>query len=353
MVKTLHKYSFLESSKIFITTLITLLALFAIVDFISHIDIFLKTSLKNGFLYVLARTPTYMVRIFPISMLLCAMFTASRFSSTHELIAVKSLGISGMRFLSPVIFLSGIVCFASLLLQEFVVPKTTKIAMELKSKTKSVRKNVFSVPPSVWFKSENQTFVYFGSFGKTVSKNISIFKLGKDFKPVERIDSKEAVETGNGTWILKEGYLRDLKELKSKKFKKLKVQLGITKKEILVSLPDPTSIKLSSLFHLAKNLEKLGCDAREMWLEFFFRISLSLLPLATALAGLPVGVFNPRAKKGIGILIAGGIIITMWILTSFSLSLGKAGILPPLYSALLPLLTMISISMILIERIEV
>ena len=67
---------------------------------------------------------------------------------------------------------------------------------------------------------------------------------------------------------------------------------------------------------------------------------------------IPLGVFNPRNKKGYTLVIAAALIVLMWITISFFTSLGKSGLLPPLYAAFAPEFMFLSIGLILLSRME-
>ena len=71
---------------------------------------------------LLLKMPEFVVYAFPMSTLLAALMTYSRFSSDSELIALRSSGISIYRLVMPAIVLSFIVTGMTFLFNELVVP---------------------------------------------------------------------------------------------------------------------------------------------------------------------------------------------------------------------------------------
>ena len=76
------------------------------------------------------------------------------------------------------------------------------------------------------------------------------------------------------------------------------------------------------------------------------------MPIIVTLIGIPLGVYNPRNKKGYTVIVAALTVVIMWITVSFFLSLGKGGVLPPLYASLAPLFIFASVGLILLGRLD-
>jgi len=352
-VKILDRYVFVEAFKYFLLSLLTFLVLFVIIDFVSNVDTFSKVGFKEGLIYVFARVPLYASRIVPIAMLVSTMVTLSSFSSTSELTAVKSLGISVYRFTVPILVLSVLVSVFALFLQEFAIPKSMKLAKSVEYKIKENKVKIHATLSSVWFKDGNR-FVYMESFNpfNREAKRISIFSLSKSFLPVGRIDALKGKNVKDKEWLLEDCIVRDLKNMTFKKVKEKKVFLGVGVKEIKYSQPEPETMELLKLYIVARQMARLGYNVSNMLVDLYSRLSLSLLPIVVAVIGIPLGMYNPRNKRGYTVVIAALLIVSMWITISFFLSLGKSGVLPPFYAAFAPVLLFFSIGLILLARAE-
>ncbi len=352
MVKILDRYVFIEVVKYFFLSLLTFLVLFIVIDSVSNVDIFSKLGLKEGFTYVFARVPLYTSRILPIAMLISAMVTLSVFSSTSELVAVKSLGISVYRFSIPILVLSVLVSLFSLFLQEFAIPKSVKLAESIKYELKAKEK-IPATLSSIWFKDGNK-FIYVNSFdpSRKEAKRVSIFIFSKGFEPLKRIDALEGKNLEGKKWIFKNCIVRDLRKMTFKKIKEKVLLLKVGIKEIKYSQPQPETMELFKLYITAKQMSKLGYNVSDMLVNLYSRLSLSLLPIVVAVMGIPLGMYNPRNKKGYTVVVAALLIVAMWITISFFLSLGKSGVLPPFYASFAPVLLFFSVGLILLARVE-
>lgn len=354
MVKTLDRYVLKESFKFFILALSTFLVLFLVIDFVSNVDTFMKIGLKEGFLYVLCRLPLYAVRVIPIAVLISTMVTMSSFSSTSELIATKALGISVYRFSLPIVFLGITASFVSLFLQELLVPPAIKMAKEIRFPGfEKGEKELFVSANSLWFKSDDR-FIYMERFfpESGEAEKISIIKVTPDFIPIERIDARFGKNVKGSDWELRNCFLRNLKKL-SVNFQDVKyVNLGIDKKDLVFSKPEPETMGIVELFLLVNQLQKIGYDVTPLLVEMYSKLSISFLPVVVAIIGIPLGVFNPRNKKGYTLVIAALLIVAMWITISLFLSLGKSGVLPPLYASFAPVFLFLSVGLILLARVE-
>ncbi len=352
MVKVLDDYVFKEALKLFSLTLVTLLVLFSIIDFIGNIDLFLKTGLDKGVSYVAGRLPLYAVRVIPIAMFISSLATLSKFSSTSELTVVKALGISIYRFSLPIVALSILVSFFSLSIQQFVLPQALSKAKEIKKTKKSGKSLVGS---SVWFRGRNNEFVYFDFFDpeSLEAKKISIIEISQNsFSPIKRIDALLGKNVSNGKWELQDCFIRDFVKSTFFQEKKLELNLGVSGRELLRSAIDPETMGILELYLTSKRFEKIGYNASPLRVEMFSKVALSLLPFVVTFLGIPLGVYNPRNRKGYTLLIATILVALMWITISFFLSLGKSGILPPSYSAFAPLFLFLAIGLILLARTE-
>jgi len=351
MVKILDRYAFTEALRFFALSLLTFLTLFLIIDLVSNIDLFMKGGVKTGLTYLIGRLPLYAVRVIPIATLLSTMLTLSKFSSTNELTVVRALGISVYRFSIPLFVLALFVSLFSLSLQEFAVPKGLKAVEKVRVKKKKKRKVIPAT--GIWMKNSKGQFVFFWEFNpeEKRAKRVSVLKV-KGYRPTGRIDAKEGKNERGTVWKLREGFVRNLEELRSSPFKEAEVDLGISAKEVKLSAVTPESMGLWELFLTAKRLERIGYRADYLWLELYSKVALSLLPVVVTLLGIPFGVYNPRNKKGYTALFAAALIVSMWIVISLFLSLGKSGVLPPSYAAFAPLFMFGALGLILLARVE-
>jgi len=354
MVKTLDRYVFLEALRYFLLSMVTFLTLFAVVDFVGNVDTFMKAGMAKGLLYVLYRLPLYSVRVMPIAMLVSAMITMSSFSSTSELTVVKALGTSVHRFSAPVLLLSVLTALLSVCVQEFFLPSSIRSAREIiYTAQKKKKKQFFATPEELWFKMEPGKFVRMETFSPETGTagRVTIIALAGDFKPKVRLDARKAVNVKGSLWKLLHCYRRQAG--KPAVFSNsLTLDLGVDKKDLRFSSFDPEASSILNLYFKSKQFSKVGYDVRALLVEMYSRLALSLMPVVVTVIGVPLGIFNPRNRRGFTVLVATVLVVFMWITVSFFLSLGKSGVLPPSYSAFAPALLFSSVGLVLMGRVE-
>lgn len=83
-------------------------------------------------LYFLARTPDYLITVFPISALLAVSFMTIVLGKNQELTAMRSAGISLLAAATPVWILAGMLCVGSAFLTEVVHPAGVRFVETVK-----------------------------------------------------------------------------------------------------------------------------------------------------------------------------------------------------------------------------
>ena len=348
MVKILDRYVFSEGFKTLILSLITFLTLFGIVDFVSHIDLIMKVGFAKGLMFVTGRFPLYTVRVLPIAVLISTMVTLSRFSSTNELTVVRALGISIYRFSLPLFALALIASTFSLYVQESLLPRGLKVAQSIAGESEKKREL-----KGVWFQDRAGDFVFIWLFNlqSREGKWASLIKV-KNFQPTGRVDAEKVKYLGNGVWQFKGVIERNLSAFKVRKLPSVKLNLGVDVKDLKLSEANPQISGLIKLFITIKRLKRIGYNTTQMEVEFYSKLALALFPIVVTAIGIPFGVYNPRNKKGYTLVIASLIIVVMWVTTAFFLSLGKSGVLPPLYAAFAPVMLFGALGLFLLGRVE-
>ena len=118
--------------------------LFLLMDVYNTISEFLdsEASLRDFLLFLLAKLPGNVRFILPISMLLGCMWCMATFGKNLEITAMRASGVSLFRCGMP-IFLAGIAVTAvNIYFNEFLVPRTEKVAERIYAQTAERRSNV-------------------------------------------------------------------------------------------------------------------------------------------------------------------------------------------------------------------
>jgi lipopolysaccharide export system permease protein len=75
-------------------------------------------------------------------------------------------------------------------------------------------------------------------------------------------------------------------------------------------------------------------DADEYAVDLYSKISFPVVHVVMALFAIPCALaWGPRSGPALGIGIAIGVSLSYWVIHALALSLGKAGLLPPILAA--------------------
>lgn len=117
----LAKEVFVATSVVLVTLLLVIL-LFLLIDELGNLDANYHAS--NALVYVMLKMPRWAVQLFPLAMMIGAVFSLGRLADQSELTVIRSAGISANRILFAVLAAGLIPIIMMLLVAELVVPKS-------------------------------------------------------------------------------------------------------------------------------------------------------------------------------------------------------------------------------------
>jgi lipopolysaccharide export system permease protein len=196
-----------------------LVVAYLLIDIMERLDWFARydaTGLEVLRFYG-ARLPLLASRVVPMSVLVATALTVSLLAVEGELIGMRSCGIPAPRALLPVLTCALLVVPAFFTLNNVVVPRTNAIADELKATEIKVRDTAVKIQTkeprggSVWHRTRNRVLeAERFDPDQGVARKLSIYYLGEDGLPVQRIDAESAHHIGRGDWRLVGSSLIDL-----------------------------------------------------------------------------------------------------------------------------------------------
>jgi lipopolysaccharide export system permease protein len=315
-MKTLHRYVSFELLKVFAIAL----GLFIFVILMDRASSIAEMVLGQGvsifdFLSVLAKaTPAFLGITIPMAFVLAVLIVFMQMSANNELIALKACGVS-LRDLSKPVLIFGLLfsalSFASLM---FLVPKSN-VAMkreleELIKKriTMSITpKNFSSNFPGVTFYTEK---VY---PEKGYLENFMV-SIRRDSKLTTIFARRGILRTREDTVFLdiEDGVGHFVNWKKPEKFKQINFKNYTVKLYTFSEKERFRATKYKDMFQL---LSMRGTEAK---VELVKRAGLSLAPVIVGILAFSIAVLIPRGSVGTGILLSLGIIVTYYIIYTFS-----------------------------------
>lgn len=342
-MRILGLYVAREFLKIFGFLIAAFVSLFTLFDFIEKIDNFYEAHVASStmLMYFLLQVPEIISLLAPLAVLLGTIIALGLMSKRGETIAIKSSGVSVMRFTLPIVLLSLAITLGTALINEMVTPGT-------KARTNFIWNSLVEKRPSTvyshekfWFKG-NGSIYHIGLFdpqGQVLS-NVVYYRFDKEFNLAERIDARRAVFV-DGKWVFFLGLHQN--RLPQGGYS------AVVFDELVKTLPErPEDFsRLSkpseemSLAELSEHVAKVdaeGYDTRRYRVDMYCKISYPFICVIMALIGIPLALFRERGRAlAPGIVVGLMVALTYWIGFGYVRSIfGYGAILPPMVAAWLP-----------------
>lgn len=293
-------------------------------------------SLK-AFQFYLVRLPLLISHIVPMSLLLATALTVTMLSSRRELIGMRACGVSVARALLPVLLIAGLVTPAYFLLNEEVVPKTNALANQVKNREIKNRAPIFGpLSRMIWYQAGSRVYQAEQlDLQSGEAKEISIYNLGADGLPVERIDARAARRLGKGQWELIDPHRIEISNFGFRETpSETRIQLGEAPTETL----DTKMLGVRDLARQIRETERNGYDATIYKVDFHVKLAAPLACLALPAVALFFAIGGPPFPgPALTLLVSCVVGIGQILLTGVCASLGYGGFLPPFVAGWLPI----------------
>ena len=341
----LNRYLIMEFLKSFINVTLVFVALgllmniFEEINFFRRFDVKITTPIGLSFMVI----PSMLVNILPFIIFLSSMIVFLKLKSKKDLIAIKILGYSNLKFL--LIFCS--TAFSLGVLTLFAInPLTSAIVksyVNIKGKYDIYKNHLASITSNgIWIKEkvgDSVRIIKAGSFSGNELDKVSIYKFNSNKVLTERITA-ESADISSSKWII-----NDLTKYTFGKDSKKEILENLTlesnyDKEKLNSIY--SNLDTISFFKLLRNTEELvkkgyNLDLLEEKKHFYLSLPFFLV-LMVCLAGIFTLNDNEKKQNTYYILLAIIARVLIFYLKNFSTALGATERIPLLISVWAPVL---------------
>jgi len=287
-----------------------------------------------------ARVVLLASRVVPMALLVATALTVSLLAVEGELIGMRACGIPAPAALLPVLFISTMVVPADAILNNVLVPRANALADELKRseiKGTALQQQEERLKDAVWFRLGNK-ILEADRFDpdRGSARDLSIYEIGEDRLPVQRIDARSARHVGNGWWLLEDPARIDISDgnvhaMPAPNF----VNLG----EALPAEVDTMHLSVGDLLALIKEAENDNVDPRPLRVDYHVKLAqpMACIVLPALLLFFAVGG-PPFPGPAQTLLLSAVVGIGYILLTGVSRSLGYGGAMPPVIGGWGPIL---------------
>lgn len=294
---------------------------------------------KIGLMIIILNLPAVFVMTIPMGVLLATVMTLNRLSLASEITVMRACGIGLNRIAKPIFIFAVVMSVASFLINETVVPVTTKQSKDLALWALG-QKNIPEGKQNFTFKElqENGTLkrlFYVGNCAHKTLHNITVLDLSKD-DTIQVLQAQDG-STSPAGWQFNRGAIYTVakqgKILNTTFFENSTAQFGVDlSRELNQSVAKEHNF-VSLIKFIMKNQTKLKDQLNTYWVELFDKIALPVTTVVLVLLGVPLAITPPRVRYNRGFLFSILIIFAYYLIRALSLSFGQAGSIPPFLAA--------------------
>ncbi len=343
-MRILDRYIVKQVSLGYFFVLATFIGLYLIIDLFTNLSNILKSDPPFYILaqYYIYSLPLIIKRVSPLSILISTLYTFGELNKNNETISIRTSGLSILRVAYPVIFFALVISASVFTLQEKVLIHWQKRVEDIKSQF--IKKDLTTASEERNFAFTSGSSIFFvGRFvpQEKMLENVMIYKRDKDRRITKRIVCKK-VSYEYGFWIGQNIIEYSLDSEGNEKGKPLNIAKGkidlkekprelILKKSIFAEFSSLQSLKkeIDSLKRLSTN-EALA----NLIIDYYHKMTEPFIHLFLVIGILPLALEIRRRKVALSSLGVGFIFgFIYYVLSSFSIALGKSGFILPFFSA--------------------
>jgi len=340
----------ISASLLILFLLIMLRAIFSILEESNSIG---KGSyeLADALLFVALMLPQKILELFPMGVLIGALFGLGILAANNELTVMRSAGMTTWKIAGATLKASLILMIGVLILSEIIAPAASKYAQQLRTSALSDGKLSRS-ETGLWAKRDNQ-IIHISSIHKNGEMHsISIFELDKNYR-VKKLTEAKIARVIDEKWFLfnvTETHFYSEK-IDKKTLDKITWQNPIDEDNIDTLTLKPETLNIRNLIKYRQYLTNNSLDATEIelaiWQKIFLPFSIAIMMILAASF-----VFGPMRDVSMGARILTGVML------GFGFHLAKQSFGPisliygmsPFVGALLPLLVFFGLAVWLMRK---
>ena len=328
--------------RIFFITLTVITSLYVTADFFDRIGSLLETGASTWTIarYFLYKAPLLISRMIGFATLFSTLFCLGTLARSHEIIALRSSGISVERIACPLILLGLLICGLTFVWNETLVPVFTRNSQNIyKTEIKNRQQQSVLGTRDIWIRGEG-SFINVDHFDTVAAavENVTIFLLNRDFSLRALLEIPRA-QWSDGAWktdtATEWNFLSDGNKLE----KKLTTVLPIseTPEDLKLLARDPEEFSYFDLQRQITDMRNKGIDTTAYEVDLQTKLALPFVAPLMVFLAVPFALKRQMSGSvslsfGIAMIIGFG----YWVLAAFCISLGHSGALPSWISAWMP-----------------
>lgn len=306
---------------------------------------------------VILNLPQVFVLTIPISTLFATVMTVNDLSLKSEITIFKACGIGISRVAKPIFCFALVMTFVSFFINEFIVPTASIQSKSLaiySIEQKHIPENKMNFTVKDIDKDGMLKRLFYAQWCKDKTlNNVTVIDISNP-KNIQIVQAKKGTTSDYG-WLFENGIAYTIskngKIFNTSFFEESNVSFGIGDVNEMVK----ESTNEFNFFKLAKYIKNKSNNLEhkiklEYQINLFDKLALPITTFALALIGVPLAITPPRVRYNRGFLFSILIIFVYYVIRAFSLNLGEAGTIHPLFAAWLPVIIITVVGLILFYK---
>lgn len=305
-------------------------------------------------LHVALTLPQQLLTLAPVIVLVGTLTAFARLEQANEMTAVRGSGMNKPRFLRmlgvPFLFLA----LTLWGLMQWATPQLHQWGEEIRSEARG--NNRLEPGQSLWSRTE-ENFYRVGKLGtRQIPRDIDVFEFSEDRQLRRAIHAARAEILEERRWRLLKVTERRWVDgiLRVEKLEELEVDGLWSRDELQRLLLSVDSMPPSILYAYRQYLERTGQTAEGPALAFWNRVLLPVATVGMGLLALGLSVKPGSRRTGVGRQLGIGVLVGVlfYLGSQIVLALGQIFQLPPLLTAVIPVLAILAVSTLLLLRLR-
>lgn len=294
---------------------------------------------KVALMIIILNLPAVFVMTIPMGVLLATVMTLNKLSLASEITVMRSCGIGINRIAKPIFIFAAIMCIASFIINETIVPVVTKQAKDLALWSLG-QKHIPEGKQNFIFKELQDNgnlkrLFYVGYCKKRVLHNITVLDMSKP-DTIQVLQAQDGSTSPSG-WEFNRGAIytvaQEGKILNTTYFENSLAQFGIDLSNELKQNVAKEHNFSSLVKYLIAHKSRMGKEKNIYFVQLYDKIALPFTTIVLVLVGVPLAITPPRVRYNRGFLFSILIIFTYYLIRALSISFGEEGSIPPFFAA--------------------
>ena len=337
---TIHRYQRGEILRYMGIVLVVVVSIYVCVDFFEKIDNFMDAELplsRAGWFF-LYNIPFIVAQILPVCILLAVLITFSLMTKHNEILALRSSGVSVYSLLRPAVVIGIFSTVALFFFSEWVVPVATQEANDIWLREVKNKAAVVSREKDIWIKDQRMiTYIRYFNHAHGTPYGLTVYYFDDAFHLVRRVDAKRGEYRGN-RWLLynvmEQERDPDTGEYDVTFHQALFEPLSLKPEDLTTVMRSSEEMGFRELLAYVNKVEDEGYDATVYRVDLHGKVAFPFICVILSLVGPGIALRgNLREGMPVSIAYGLGVAFVYWIFYSFCISLGYAGMLPPIVAA--------------------